>query len=309
VIPPHRRSSAACIATIAIAIGISCARPAGPIGLVRVAPIAVDDQAHGVMDVAELVARGNVGVMIHVDRVRPHPSAYSITRLSGWGDLLEQGGLDPIFDIERVFIAAPAVVSCRPVIAFEHTLGEERVGAVMRALLDESHSPRNWVEGLGFPAIEITPRKKPQLFAAPKPGLMVMMPIDYANEARRFVDATPLPPPAGREAWTGWSNEAGWPTLPEALSTLALHNGRATFILGSTHSIALVGFSPTIDQARADAALLTKVAEEKLRIPGVGMRILDPAVFTSNGTTVSGTMRLLPSDLEWILGQMNGPCW
>jgi hypothetical protein len=88
-----------------------------------------------------------------------------------------------------------------------------------------------------------------------------------------------------------------------------LHNGRATFTLGTTHSIGLIGFSPTIDAARADAALLTKVAEEKLRIPGVGMRILDPAIFTANGTTVSGTMRLLPSDLEWVLGQMNGPCW
>jgi hypothetical protein len=147
------------------------------------------------------------------------------------------------------------------------------------------------------------------LFFAPRSGLLVMIPADMAKEARRFVGATPLPAPAGNEAWTGWSNEAGWPTLPDALSTLALHNGRATFTLGSTHSIALIGTSPSIAQARADAALLTKVAEEKLRIPGVGMRILDPAVFTANGTTVSGTMRLLPSDLEWILGQMNGPCW
>src|SRR5262249_4414268 len=209
---------------------------AGPIGVLRVAPLdAQPDDPKGVMDVAELVAQGNVGVMIHVDRVRAHPSAWSITRLSGWGELLEDGGLDPIFDVDRVFIAAPAVVSCRPVLAFEHSLSEERVGAVMRALLDESESPRNWIEGLGFPAIEITPRKKPQLFFAPKKGLMVMIPIDRAPEARRFADATPLPPPAGGEAWTGWSNEAGWPTLPDALSTLALHDGRATFTLGSTH--------------------------------------------------------------------------
>jgi hypothetical protein len=144
---------------------------------------------------------------------------------------------------------------------------------------------------------------------APTSSLLVMLPARSANDAAAFVGARPLPAPVGNEAFVGWSNEAGWPVLPSVLSALVLRKGRASFALGDVHYLTLTGESPTPETAAADAALLTKVSEEKLRIPGIGARILDPVIFTSSGTSLSGTMRLLHGDLEWILGQMTGPCW
>ena len=267
------------------------------------------EPATGMMDAAIDLAGGNVGALVHVDRLRGHPTTWPITRVAGFGKLLDDLGLDPIFDVERVFVTAGGVVSCRPVIVIRHRLDRARVEAAFEKLLDNSREPGAHVEGLGFPAVRVRTRKLKQLVIAPRPDHIVMLPFDQAKLASTFAGAAPLPPPKADEVWFGWSNESGWPPFPEIMSGFSLSGGSLTAFIGDKHTVKLRGWARSQTEARQNAALLQKAADSVLKLPIIGAMIVDPIEFRANGDEVSTDVVLGPSEHEWILAHMTDGCW
>jgi hypothetical protein len=288
---------------------VSCRHPPVHVGTERVTLAPPVKTTSGMMDVAIEIAGGNVGGLIHIERLREHPTTWPVLRLGGLNKLFEDMGLDPIFDVDRAFVTASGVISCRPVLVVRHHLPRARVAQAFEQLLANSREPGARIDNLGFPAIRVRTRKLPQLVIAPRDDHFVMLPLGQSPLAADFVGGAPLPPPRDQEVWFGWSNEAGWPPFPPALDGFTLTNGTLKAYVGEKHIIKLRGWARTQTEATANAAILQKAADSVLRLPVIGSMIMDPIDFHAVGDEVAADVVLGPPEHQWILAHMTDGCW
>ena len=266
----------------------------------------------GLMDAAVDVVGANVGALIHVEQIRGRPASWNITRLAGWGDLAEDLGLDAIADLDRVFIAAPAVISCQPAIVLRHHLPIARVDEALDQLVASSKKPARRILGLGFPAVVVATRKRSQVVFAPDASHVVMLPAEHLMRMSQFVSAKPLPAPIGDEAWIGWSNPSGWPPLPPMLEGFSIANGTLVARLGPKDVVELRGWAHSTSSARENARILQHAADQVSGIPVIGGMIMDPVEFTvrgGGGDEVFAEIVLSPADHKWFLAHMAAGCW
>src|SRR6185436_8385988 len=83
----------------------ACSAPARAPVRAAVAPRAVPRDT---AEIARDLVHGRVGALFYVDRFRFHPGASKMTRLGGWGAMLEDTALDPTGDVVRAFVTAPS---------------------------------------------------------------------------------------------------------------------------------------------------------------------------------------------------------
>ncbi|MGZ3452935.1 MAG: hypothetical protein ACXVEF_25230 [Polyangiales bacterium] len=291
---------------LACALTFGCSTRPVVIETVHVEPQPVGTGEVGLMDAAYGAADANVGALIHVDVVRSHDTTWSITRLAGWGRFAENAGLDPIMDVDRVFVAAPNVISCSPVVVLRH---HGQNAAALEHLLSVSRVPGKRVKGLGFGAVAVTPNRLPLLVIAPDPQHLVMLPYAKRHRASSFADATALPGPVADEAWIGWSARYGWPPFPPQLEKFNLADGSLVARLGAKHVIELRGTAVSQASAEENAKLLQAAVDDVRDIPVIGGMIIDPIHFTATRDRVSAEIVLSPSSHQWFLGQMRDGCW
>jgi len=292
----------------ALALGCSAAPRPAPV-IVSVEVRETERRAPGMMDAAMELIDGNVGGLVHLEQVRAHPTTWSITRLGGYGKLCEDLGLDPIFDVDEFFVAAPDVGSCIETVVLRHHLSPERVEQTFAELRKNSREPAVFVAGLSVPAIAVRTRERPQVIFAPRPDHIVMVPRAEFVRAAAFVRATPLPPSRDGEAWIGWGSAAGWPLLGTFVQGLVIPSADVTTYLGERHVMHARAHATSPAEARTSADRLQRLTDRVLRLPIVGAMILDPIDFRVKGSDVFTDIALRPSEHEWLLAQMDDGCW
>jgi len=273
------------------------------------------NQPRDTAEIARDLVRGRVGALFYVDRFRYHPGASKITRLGGWGELLEGTRMDPLADVVRAFITAPTSHADSRVLVLEHAAPDDRVRETIAAIAARSrragHTPPSIPDDdLGIAAAPAWIDKRWCLVAAPQPGLVVAVPLGRAEDVSRFARAGGLPEPIGREAARFFAFEPGsslenGPHVPESIAA-----AQASIVFGPTGAqLSLEGESSSPEQAAEDAALLTKVVEESLtlNLVVVKMQLFDPVRFRSNGATVRTDVHLSPTEVDWLLGIATGP--
>jgi hypothetical protein len=291
---------------IAVVVAIGC-RAASPksVAIEPSPPPRLVEDKTGLMDAAVAVIGGNVGALVHSDRLGTEPATWNVARVGGYGKFLDDAGLDPFVDVERVFVTATGVVSCRPIIVVQHRLAS--TDAVFERLLERSKSPGKRVAGLG---VYVRTRKAWQFVFAARPNALVMMPRDLAQFAEQFRDARPLPPPVGAELWVGWSNESGWPPFPGPLAGFSLTSGTmTTYATETKHIVKLRGHARSQTSARENRDILQRAADSILKMPVIGAMLFDPIEFRVEGDEVATEVMLNPPEHQWILAHMTDGCW
>ncbi len=290
---------------IAIALFAGCRSTPRPVALVAPPPPVTIEAKTGLMDAAVAVIGGNVGALVHSERLGSDPATWNIARVGGYGKFLDDAGLDPFVDVERVFITASGVVSCRPIIVVQHRLASTEV--VFERLLERSKSPGKRVPGLG---VYVRTRRSWQFVFAARSNALVMMPRDLAPYAEQFRNARPLPAPHDDEVWFGWSNASGWPPFPAPLAGFSLTSGTLTAYANTNkHIVKLRGHAYSQTSARENREILQRAADSILKMPVIGAMLFDPIEFRVEGDEVATEVVLNPGEHEWILAQMTDGCW
>lgn len=296
------------VLVLTLVVGCTAA-PRAPVMELPIAVREPERRAPGMMDAATEILDANVGGLVHLDLVRGHPRAWNITRLGGYDKFAEDAGLDAIFDVDRFFVSAIDLATCRQALVLRHHLPPARVAEVFATLAKNSKEPAARVTGLGVPAIAVRTRERQQVVLAPRPDHLVMIPRDVTELAGAFVRATPLPSSSNGEAWAGWGTEQGWPLLEAFVPGLVIPSASVTTYLGERHVMHVRAHARSAEQARTSAALLQRTTDAVLRMPIVGAMLFEPIEFRVVEDDVVTDISLSPSEHEWVLAQMSDGCW
>jgi len=289
----------------AMVIALGCRSTPRAVAIVAPPAPAYVEAKTGLMDAAVAVIGGNVGALVHASKLGSEPATWNVGRVGGYGKFLDDAGLDPFADVERVFVTASGVVSCRPIIVVQHKLAS--VEPVFERLLERSESQGMRVGNSG---VYVRTRRSWQYVFAARKNALVMMPRDLASYAAQFADARPLPGPVSDELWFGWSNESGWPPFPGPLAGFSLTSGTmTTFSTGNKHIVKLRGHASSQTSARENREILQRAADSILKMPIIGAMLFDPIEFRVEGDEVATEVVLNPAEHEWVLAQMTDGCW
>jgi len=274
----------------------------------RPAPKPVPDGADegNAMEVAESIAYGESSLLVHTARMRAHPYAFGITRLASWELAADALGIDPVFDVDRAFITAPNIKSCRSVLVLRHHVDDARIASAFARLVAEKRAKKSALH-VGFPILETKLGRTARAIAAPSSGLLVVMPPEQATFFPRFVGFGRLPKPVGLEAWAGWASRTGWYSLaPGLVSSMSMDALGTTVMLTEQRALVRVEVSnATQSGAATDATILTRTLDKMLRVPWIGVPLIDPVPFRSEGDRTLGEALLLPSEVSWLLGMLD----
>lgn len=201
------------------------ASDAGDAGVER-RPLAVSG-ARGVVD-----PNANVKVLIDSQRLRGHPLGPRIGKLLGsigqWRDFFGPTGIDPVKDIDRIFITGPQLRDSSGVVALiRHRIPEARLKEALNALV--SRDPEGqWLEGK-VPTAKARADRAQRYFVLPSANLLVVTPESALKSAQRIGPRSTLPsspPPeiVTAHVQTPWRVFLGTPiSVPKSLRWAEAH--------------------------------------------------------------------------------------
>ncbi len=257
---------------------------------------------------AEALIDGKVGALVWVDRVRKHPVGARLLAMPMVADLLEGTGLDPMNDLERVFVSGPGTDKGRAVMFAEHNLDPVRAHAALESVIQKSNPPGEMLTGLPYEAAKVTIRGRSGVVAFLAPHYLVVVPEDLAPRIPSFVGTGGLADPNGPEAAIAVaidpSQTVRAPRVPRFPATVS--RATATLVLRADGGadVDLVGDDAGEDQAAQDARQLTGDIERAttMKIAFVTIRVIDPIVFTAQGNQVKAKVDLSRAQIDQLLG-------
>ena len=268
--------------------------------------------------IALAITGGKVSTLIYVDRVRSHPLGPKLAGLPMYrdalsGDALAGMGLDPMKDLERVFVvAAKATDEAGAVWVGEHNQPFEKVrkaldNVVTKGKPDKQGRPAQWLDGLGVPAARVTMRGRTRVVTLPTPNLIVVLPEANAAQAAGFAKSGGLPDPNGPEAAQMLALDPSKtlrvkraPKIPKSISKM---RGSVVLTRGGGASVRLVGDSTSAEQAKKDAKTIQKRVDKatSVKVSVVRLRVFKPIVFRSVGHQVKTNVEVSASELDTLL--------
>lgn len=246
--------------------------------------------------------------MLRVDRLRGHALAPKLAELDDVRELLEGTGVDPLRDLERVFVASSGVHrDDKAVIVAEHKLAEEKLKAAMDALVARSQPPGAWMKESAVPAARVTLRGHARVIAAVAPSFVVVVPETLAGGLRRFEGTGGFPEQDGAAALVTDVKEPAVtlrvpraPRIPETIST-----ARITVELSSDGGadVKADALSASPEQAVEDARSLTEAIERAttVKVAFVRVRFFQAAPFRAEGDRVESRVHLSEGELHTLL--------
>lgn len=326
------------LALVAVVTGCAAGLPKPPLPPSRQpvpeASAGRDDAAMIVQD----VVRARVALTLHLDHLEHRRLAPALARLTGLEAALAGTGVDLVRDVRRAFLAARTAGLEQAVIVVQHAADEAVVSrslAAMRRSFDAAGSRRppaaadpgargpERIERVlaAFPdpssypfpaAYRVVDRAfagvpGPVLIAAPRPGLLVVLPPEQVIAAFRMTSAPGLPPPAPGEvlvlrAWDPRSSVpwgfVWWGDIRYAEVAVVLGPGgggelRLRARCGSDEGarLSVRGMEARLEQARA--------------LP-FGLRIFDLLELRAAGARMTMRGRLLEHDIDWLAAMVVG---
>lgn len=282
-------------------------------------PLALAGRAATVAD-----PNANVRLLLFNDRVRTLSIAPRlgrlISRLPQWRSFFGATSLDPIRDVDRMYVAGPQFRTSAEVVAVvKYSVPQ----TAMRRAIDGIvlREPRGEWLTTPIPVARARADRAERLFVLAKPGLLMMVPPHLQDDAIKKAPGLDLPAPSGAAAliafianpWRAIQGLGAPVEIPRSITRVTL-TASPTEDGGATLHIDATDGSP--EAARDDATLLTAAinALTQQNLGAVGallfgnskMSFIEPVSLVPSGASIRGDARVTPRQLERLLGFAEG---
>lgn len=276
-------------------------------------PLAVAG-ARGVVD-----PNANIKVLIDTERLRNHPLGARIGKLLGsvyqWRDFFGPTGIDPVRDIDRIFITGPQLRDSSGVVALiQHSLAPERLKAAIDLLVQRDRKG-SWLDG-GVPIAKARADRADRYFVMPASNLLVVTPESALKSAERLGPNTSLPriPPPDvvtAHVQTPWRALIG--TGLAIPRSLAWAEARVTPESGGGATVSFLAEDEDDAQATLSAAEVERAIRDGLDLlaratnifsllfGGKTPRLVESVSFRAEGKRVIGTLTFTEGQVTRIL--------
>jgi hypothetical protein len=287
---------------LAACSGANSGDPANPSG--------ASERPKDAATIAASLVEGRIQVLVHVDRVRPHPVGPKLLKLGPLPDLLEGSSFDPLRDVSRAVVVANNARQERAVVFAEHTVDPAKIPTIVEELVQKSE-PRGQVMGAAPDyRVKVSKKGREGVICFVGPRFVAVVPPDLAARCDAFDETGGLPGPRGEEAADIVVREPAEslraekaPRIPPTVTNLTAQvfldkNGGAT--------IDALGQS-TEATAANDAAELTRNvdAATSLNLGIFKVRAFGPVVFAPEGDKVKSRLALSASEIDQLLSLAN----
>ncbi len=258
--------------------------------------------------IAQALVGGRVSGLVWVDRVRTHAVGRKLMALGPARELLDGTSVDPLQDLERIFVTGPSANESRVVFFGEHTIADARIPSVLADLVRKSEPPGQMLPDIPYPAVRVQKKRFSGVIAFVPPKFVVALPEDLLGGLGSFERTGGLPDPTGPEAARIVAMEPsktlrarGAPRIPDSITA-----GDATIILnrdgGAT--VNAIGQSASAEQAPSDARELTESIDDatSVRLGPVRIRAFRQVVFAPQGDKVVSKVDLSKAEIDQLLG-------
>ncbi|NUP10148.1 MAG: hypothetical protein HOW73_29205 [Polyangiaceae bacterium] len=262
--------------------------------------------------IAQNAIGGRVSALVHVDRVRRHPSASKFLEIGPIRELLAGSSFDPLRDVERVFVTGPSAADQRALVFAEHNVEPERIPLIVKEMVEKSE-PRGEVLSAGPEwRVHVSKEGRGGVVAflpsqsRDARGYVVIVPEDLVAAIDAFENTGGLPGPTGEEAAKFFAEEPsatlrarGAPRIPPGVKTLA----GDIFVRPDGGVIVDAVGQSSAESAPQDAEDLTKSIDDATSV-GIGIiriRAFKPVVFKPSGDRIVTHHVLSPSEVDTIL--------
>ena len=291
--------------SLLLAVACSGSNPVDP-----TSPSAASERPKDAAGIAASLVDGRIQVLVHVDRVRPHPVGPKLLSLGPLPELLEGSSFDPLRDVTRAVVVANNARQERAVVFAEHTVDPAKIPTIVEELVQKSE-PRGQVMGAA-PDYQVKVSKKGRegVICFIGPRFVAVVPPDLAARCPAFDETGGLPGPRGEEAADVAVREpadslraANVPRIPPSVTGLT---AQVFLAEGGGATIDALGQSSEATAA-ADAAELTRNvdAATSLNLGIFKVRAFGPVVFQPEGDKVKSRLALSPAEIEQLLSLAN----
>lgn len=282
-------------------------------------PLAVVGKATPVAD-----PNANVRLLLFNDRIRSLPIAPRIgrlvARLPQWRSFFGPTGLDPIRDIDRVFIAGPQFRASGDVVAFlQYSVSTSLVRQAVDAIV--KREPKGEWLATKVPAARARADRSDRIFVLPKGHILLMVPPHLKDDAIAQAPQLSFPAVGGQAAVVAFL-ATPWRALLGLNAPVEIPRSIASATLTVTPSddggavLHVSAVDETPDAAKSDASLLTRAinALTQRNVGAVGailfggqtLSLIEPIDLHADGKTIRGDARVTPRQLERLLGFAEG---
>lgn len=273
----------------------------------RTQPRDAMEVAHHILAERLQDAPGRVWALFHVDAARGRRVANACRAVYGVGFLLDAAGIDAD-DLDRVLTLSSDTVSWHSTLeavhVYEHRLAPERAAAAFESAVAASPGAQI-IEGLGFPAADITVGTAPRLLAAPEPQLLVTLPAEEVVGAIQFVGSGGLPTRTRGRALVAGCTKPSYEVLGiDAPATVSSANAEVSLDGAGNAHVRFAAVSSNPHQAVLDAQWITERVREALTIDIkiAKLRVFGPYTFRARGSLVVSDLLVSRDEAEWIVG-------
>jgi hypothetical protein len=281
--------------------------PADPMALVGKAASVADPNA-------------NVKLLLLNDRIRALPIGPRIgklvSRLPQWRSFFGPSGLDPVRDIDRMYVAGPQFRSSSEVVAvMQYGVTEATMHKAIDGIVNRE--PKGEWFDTKVPAARARADRAERVFVLLKGKMVLMVPPHLKDDAIEKGAHLQLPKLSGDAAAIAVLSKP-WRALLGLNSPLEIPRSIASATLTVIPSsdggavLHVVAVDESKEAARDDAALLTRainVATQRdvgalgaLLFGGQTLSLIEPVELTADGATIRGDARITPRQLERIIG-------
>jgi hypothetical protein len=296
-------------AWIASTLAAGCgSAPAGDGATPAVASPVQPERPRDAAKIAVDLVGGKVNALVFVDRVRVHPVGPRLISLGPARALLAGTSVDPLRDLERVFVTAPSTSDRRAIMFAEHKLDDARIQQAMMDLVQKSDPPGAVVPGAPYPTVKVQRRGRGGLVSFIPPHFVVALPEEMMASLAAFATTGGLPGPEGVEAARFSALDPsttlrgrGVPAIPPSISAV---QGIATLRGDGGISVDAVGPSASPTQAADDADYLTDAIERATTVTlgFVKIRVIKPIEFVAKDDNVEAHVDMSRAEIEQLLG-------
>jgi hypothetical protein len=266
-------------------------------------PVALAGAAQRIAD-----PNANVRMLIYTERIRGHALGGALGPLLGsvaqWRDFLAPGRIDPVRDIDRIYIAAPQLRDSSQMVAMlRYNTGAREIRAAIDALPGSE-----WLPGAP-PAARARVDRAERVIAMATANHVWVVPPALGEQARKL--RVSIPAAKGDEVMSGeiktpWRAVIGLPfRIPQSILWLRFK------VVPTPDGGAVIGIEArdaSEEEASEHARTLEDVARGALQPNfGVfGMKFVESISFTSEGSKITGEITATAQQLKRGLGMIQG---
>jgi hypothetical protein len=285
---------------------------AGPATDAGARPISDPTVVAGVKQVAD--ANANVRITIYTAKIRENPLGKRIgpllRSLYQWRDFFGPTAIDPIRDIDQIFLVGPQLRDSSNVVAIlKHHVPPDRMHTAVDALVRADHQGGMWLDA-GVPAASAHADGAERRFILANPTTVIVAPPSAYAGALAAGRLVHLLPSAGAEAAmiylaTPWRAFIGWPVqVPHSIKWARV---RVTPTPDGGASAELEAEDESDAQARDDADYLTRTtnALSQLNLGFLGSllgqqshKFIQHVSFSSDGKKIHGEAQITAAQLS-----------